>query len=72
MYFAKRMGMKPNEKVKPQDEKPLHKKFKKGLGYGSSESDSDFQEHPSDKQYGDNPLPPSGGGYEKHRPRKKH
>ena len=42
-----------------------HENFKLGQGYGSGEDESDFQEHPSEKQMGDNPLPKSGGGYAK-------
>jgi hypothetical protein len=42
-----------------------HENFKLGQGYGSGEDESDFQEHPSEKQFGDNPRPQSGGGYAK-------
>jgi hypothetical protein len=42
-----------------------HEDFKLGQGYGSGEAESEYQEHPSQKQYGDNPMPKSGGGYAK-------
>jgi|GEM_PF-4668143 len=48
-----------------------HKSFKVGQGYGSGEKDSDAKEHPSLRQYGDNPLPPSGGNYRAHQSAKK-
>jgi hypothetical protein len=42
-----------------------HEDFILGQGYGSGEPDSEAHEHASKKQYGDNPLPKSGGGYGK-------
>jgi len=50
-----------HEKSNPSN----HEDFKLGQGYGSGEAESEYQEHPSQKQYGDNPLPKSGGGYAK-------
>lgn len=44
---------------------PEHEKFKSGQGYGSAEPGADAQEHQSNRQYGDNPLPPSGGDWRK-------
>lgn len=40
-----------------------HEDFKLGQGYGSGEEESEYQGHPSKKQFGDNPLPKSGGNY---------
>ena len=67
------MGMKDKVKTKGthsnvDQKKPApsnHEDFKLGEGYGSGEKQSDYQEHPSQKQYGDNPNPKSGGGYTK-------
>ena len=53
--------MKRNINVPPTE--PIHEKFKLGQGYASSEKGSDEQAHRSLKQYGDNPLPKSGGSY---------
>lgn len=61
-----------NSKSKPtqaaqttQPTQPTHEEFQLGNGYGSAEKYSDAEEHKSRKQYGDNPLPKSGGGYGK-------
>jgi hypothetical protein len=42
-----------------------HENFKLGQGYGSAEKGSEASLHVSTHQYGDNPLPKSGGGYAK-------
>lgn len=42
-----------------------HENFKAGQGYGSSEPGAESQDKQSDRQYGDNPLPPSGGEWRK-------
>ena len=49
------------------DKKPksTHEEFQLGSGYGSAERGSDAESHKSKKQFGDNPLPKSGGGYSK-------
>ncbi len=51
--------------MKDKKPKPTHEEFQLGNGYGSAERGSDAEEHKSAKQYGDNPLPKSGGGYGK-------
>ena len=54
--------MKPNQiNVVPIE--PNHDKFKLGQGYASSEKGSDAIEKSSLQQFGDNPLPESGGEY---------
>ena len=57
--------MKVTKMNTPIGPTPAHQNFKLGEGYGSGEKESDFQEHPSSQaQYGDNPAPNDGGGYE--------
>ena len=42
---------------------PTHEDFHLGRGYASGEPGSDAEQRGSSHQYGDNPLPFSGGGY---------
>jgi hypothetical protein len=51
--------------AQPKPTPSNHENFRLGQGYGSGEGVSEYQEHPSKKQLGDNPLPKSGGGYAK-------
>lgn len=45
--------------------------FNLGQGYGSGQKGSDARKKRSLKQYGDNPLPKSGGGYAKAEPKQR-
>jgi hypothetical protein len=51
-----------NNDLKPR---PEHEEFKLGQGYGSAEKGSEASTHVNKSQYGDNPIPKSGGGYGK-------